>query len=360
VDNPSLSDSIHSRVIGSRFQEGDQHFSGQLPMGSSVIHEKSRNLGPSPYQSQAPDIGRYRPNRADPGVDEFGGRYLEYLQEEENEPEDEWVDLTRNGHAEFESDLNGTPPSGPSIRRRPKKETQVSPAQRETFPLRSKNESVETDLPPPHLRLQPQGPFVRPLSGINHDDLGAVYSHISQWRSKLKSINAEIAEAQRESYNDIADGVNIKGWLLIGRGLRFIPGVQFIEGRAKEDIRWDVLQNERNVWDSIILWTVVAFVTVFLAAGCECDSCPCRTKALICFLVTAAIGLALSTAPNVAHTLPFLKLFTTSNTLPPGIATTLVPAVAVTLFVTLTIALINCQSVPFLSHIFLIFFSRGQ
>jgi hypothetical protein len=109
---------------------------------------------------------------------------------------------------------------------------------------------------------------VRPVSGLNHNDLGSVYGDISQWRSKLKAINAEIEEAQRNGYSDIALGANIKGWLMVGRGLRFIPGVQLIEGRAKEDIRWDVLQNERNTLDSVVVWVVIAIVTILLGAGC--------------------------------------------------------------------------------------------
>ena len=44
---------------------------------------------------------------------------------------------------------------------------------------------------------------------------------------------------------------------MVGRGLRFIPGIELVEGRAKEDIRWDVLQNERTTLDTVVLWMVV-------------------------------------------------------------------------------------------------------
>jgi len=79
----------------------------------------------------------------------------------------------------------------------------------------------------------------------------------------------QIKDAQQQSYDDIANGRNIRGWLIVGRGLRHLPGVQIIEGRAKEDIRWDVLQNERNLLDKIVLWTVVCIIAVLLGAGCE-------------------------------------------------------------------------------------------
>jgi calcium permeable stress-gated cation channel len=72
--------------------------------------------------------------------------------------------------------------------------------------------------------------------------LGSVYSEIRTWCTQLKTINEDIRIAQEDGYQYIADGVNVKGWLLTGRGLRFLPDIQIIEGRAKEDMRWDILQ----------------------------------------------------------------------------------------------------------------------
>ncbi len=91
----------------------------------------------------------------------------------------------------------------------------------------------------------------------------------------MKGINAEIADAQRDCYNDIADGSRVLGWLMIGKGLRHLQGAQLIEGRAKEDIRWDVLQNERTAVDKWVWWTVIIVVGVLLAAACEffCARC---------------------------------------------------------------------------------------
>lgn len=351
---PSLTDSINSRVIGSRFQEVNRNSAyGLLPLGSRVHVEKSGELGPSTPEfptfpiPQIPDPRRYGPNHMLETTTE-----TEYETPNEEEAlNDEWVDVTQGGRpSEFESDYNGTPPS--SSKRRPEKEP-LSSSRRETFPFRSnrngRSQAEGEEVLPPHLRLQPSQPFVRPMSGINHDDLGVVYGDIRQWRSKLKVINAEIAEVQRECYNDIADGSRIKGWLLVGRGLRFIPGVELIEGRAKEDIRWDVLQNERSVLDSIILWAVIVVVTVLLAAGCESTIwiTHCLYLYLIDLIVTAASGLALGTAPDVAHFLPFLAPLTGSNALASGIATVLCPALAATIFIVLALTIINCK--PFLS-----------
>lgn len=143
---------------------------------------------------------------------------------------------------------------------------------RETFPMRTRQahtESQTDDAPPLHLRLQTQQPFVRPVSGVHHEDLGAVYDNIRHWRSRLKAINTEVAEAQQGSYNHIAQGINVKGWLLIGRGLRFLPHVELIEGRCKEDIRYDELQLEKDGLNGIGYWTIVAMVSILLGVGCK-------------------------------------------------------------------------------------------
>ena len=88
---------------------------------------------------------------------------------------------------------------------------------------------------------------MRSLDGLGFDDLSHVYTDITHWRNNCR----------QDSYDNIAPGTNITGWLLVGRGLRFIPGVELIEGRAKEDIRWNVLQNARSPLDSIVMWAVI-------------------------------------------------------------------------------------------------------
>lgn len=278
----SLTDSINTRVIGSRFLEVNRNSAayGRLPLGSHVAVEKSGELGP------IADEGNWLPPIPDPRL--FGPNYglSAYDDMSVNEhgvvtiPEEtdaEWVDLSTHTPEIFDTSFNGLPSNqaGPSsFIRRPRipKSDPPPTIRRETFPLRHDNYHDPESLPPPHLRLQPAQPFVRPLDGLGFDDLGHVYADITQWRSKLKIINAEIAEAQRDSYDDIASGTNITGWLLVGRGLRFIPGVELIEGRAKEDIRWDVLQNERSLLDLMVMWAVIIGVIIAMVAACKCLS----------------------------------------------------------------------------------------
>lgn len=279
----SLTESINSRVIGSRFMEVNRNSVtyGRLPLGTNVAVEQSGELGPvdprGSWMPPIPDPRLFGPNYGltsyeDMEVDEHGVVRTIHEQEEARE----WVDLSQE-EEQFATDFNGIPPeqAGPSsfLRRPrpPKTDTTPPSTRRETFPRRETTYAVDPEaVPPPHLRLQPAQPFVRPLDGLGFEDLGHVYAEITQWRSRLKMINVEISEAQNQSYTDIAHGTNINGWLMVGRGLRFIPGTQMIEGRAKEDIRWDVLQNERSWLDTTVLWAVVIATMVILAAGCEC------------------------------------------------------------------------------------------
>ena len=349
----SLAESFNSRIIGSRFMEVNRNSVayGRLPLGSHVGVEKSGELGPirdsgASWLEQIPNPQLYGPNYVegyeDRGVDEMGALIIPEQEEEE------WVDVSGDRSYDFNTDYNGVPPvsSGPSsfLRgpRPPPKDT-IPAGRRETFPLR-RDESprdVET-LAPPHLRLQPSQPFVRPLDGVGYDDLGDVYTEITQWRSRLKMINAEIADAQGESYNDIASGTGITGWLMVGRGLRHIPGIEMIEGRAKEDIRWDVLQHERTRLDAVVMGLVILIITVALAVSCTRYSFFSEHFSNI-LVVTAAAGLAVAPAPDVANYLPFFRPLLNANKLAAGVALILAPAVAVTVFVGLGIAALNCE-----------------
>ncbi|KAJ1310485.1 hypothetical protein OPQ81_007218 [Rhizoctonia solani] len=169
-------------------------------------------------------------------------------------------------------------------------------------------------------------PVVRPVSGLDHDTLALIYNDIRTWRSRLKALNAEITEAQQEAYTAIAEGRNIKGWLLVGRNVRYLAGTESIEGRAKTDVRWTELQlgGQGGLWSDLRYWAVVALVAILLAAS----------------LIPVA-GLALAGAPDVAHYLPFLTRLSGRDDLGASIATTIAPALAATLFITIALLMVN-------------------
>ncbi|KAG9103614.1 hypothetical protein FRC06_009388, partial [Ceratobasidium sp. 370] len=133
-----------------------------------------------------------------------------------------------------------------------------------------------------------------------------------------------IADSQHEAFTAIAEGQHVKGWLLVGRNVRYLAGVQPIEGRAKADVRWRELQEQGGVWSDIRYWLIVAMVAILLAVS----------------LIPVA-GLALAGAPDVAHFLPFLERLSNRNDLGAGLATTLAPAVAATLFISVALMVVN-------------------
>ncbi|TFK77484.1 hypothetical protein BDN72DRAFT_46203 [Pluteus cervinus] len=314
---PDVTDSVYGRSPGGRYLEMDTSSDAYRRFASPLRADTSGEPSSARDSVIIPDPRHYGPNFTPStlyDVDEHG------MLRERNGQDEEWVDLTRENGGRFETDYNGIPPEA---RRRPKK-GQMSSEHRETFPLRNGGPMDLAALPPPHLRLQPSQPFVRPVEGINYENLGDIYTDITEWRSKLKAINLDIADAQRDCYTEIAEGHNVKGWLMIGRGLGYIPGMQLIEGRAKEDVRWDVLQNEPTILDWMAVWAVIFFVAVLLVAG-----------------LTAASGLAIATAPGADISFPFLKPLLETSKLASGIATVLTPAVAATLFVVVAFLLVN-------------------
>ncbi|KAG2022753.1 hypothetical protein CC2G_000479 [Coprinopsis cinerea AmutBmut pab1-1] len=310
-------------VSGGRFTDSGVH----------VGLERDGELGPvsetGSWLPPIPDPRYYGPNYApfeEQLVDEHGMRLIPEEQNGVNGTEEGWVDLIKETpDNDWGSDFNGTPPGTSARRPRPPKES-VPSSRRETFPLRSREPTADDPqpVPPPHLRLQPTQPFVRPLDGVNFDDLGEVYAAITSWRSQLKQINNDIAAIQAENYENIANGHTVKGWLMVGKGIRHIPGVELIEGRAKEDIRWDVLQNQRSWMDSAVLWAIIIVVMALLAAG-----------------LTAAAGLSLAMAPDFAHYLPFLGSLFSTHPIVAGIATVFAPAVVATIFIIIALLLIN-------------------
>ncbi len=361
---PSLTDSFNQRVVGSRFQEMNRDSSafGRLPIGHQLILEKNGQMGPARLtESPLPETAPYHPQRHTswdtaafnegftPQQEQQWWTHQDSLQEDTDTTllGEEWVDVLSEAPEAFQNqeDYNTTTP--PRRRPRPPRANKVTTNddRRETFPLRNRGNAGGEDQPPPHLRVQPRAPFVRPLSGLDHEDLGEIYEDIRSWRTKLKSINEEIANVQRDAYSDIADGVRVKGWLLVGRGLRHLPGIQLIEGRAKEDIRWDELQNEGNGMRTTMFWLVITVVAILLGVGSEFACCMAKLRRcmLTCAVVTAVAGLSVATAPEYAHYLPFFLPLSTGNNLGAGVSICLAAAIAMTLFMAIGLYFIQCE-----------------
>lgn len=284
-EGPSFGDSVRSRIVGSRFQEVNHDDHGEaLPIGSRVntissVNYKDRRGGSS--------------NTRDDSFGTYGGQHHVADPSSGNEADTDTYPLTKTmdrdtsrresgkGSAAATDDFPSAilVDSIMNYNSSPKRmdsgigdyELIDNEEQNDLTPSRSGMANMREEREVPlHLRLQPQGGFVRPLSGLGNEELGSIYSDIGEWRTQLKQINNEISEAQNECYNDIADGrETVRGWLMTGRGLRFLPGIELIEGRTKDDILWDELQRQGNAKKKIRFWLLVILVTFLLAAGCE-------------------------------------------------------------------------------------------
>lgn len=271
--------------MGTRFQERDSvALGGRLPIGSRVTMDRALPDIPSG------DFSHMEVPRATPGADAETETAPLTGSEDPNDPmtprivsavDDDYQYVHDYGSSQIHDspDYGGTlasasAPPGHSrygTEETPSAAQQYSNERRESFPMRVArgDGDLQESHVPLHLRLQPQGPFVRPLSGLDHEDLGVVYSDIRECRTRLKQINNDISEAQNDCYNDIADGARVKGWLIAGRGVRFLPGIQLIEGRSKNDIHWDELQRQGGMEGRVLFWTFVAMVAIVLAAARE-------------------------------------------------------------------------------------------
>lgn len=327
----SFGDRVHSRVIGSRFQElnRDSRLLPAVPYGSIVQLGKAGEL--EPVHEAIPDPSQYGPNHGEePSSSHLGPyqttdnpRQWSHLQ---NVSDYEMVDIPPSDELTPNEEQGQQGESDGLVRPRPPRAnaTNVSSSARETFAMRGASEDPSTN-PPPHMRLQLQPPFVRPLSGLAHEQLTAIYDDIRHWRSSLKVANKEIADLQNDIYTNIADGNRITGWLLCGRGIRFIPGIKMIEGRSKNDIKWHELQREGNHLSELGFWVTTTMVSALVGA-----------------LLIAVAALAVAGAPNVSHYLAFFGPLA-NKSLGAALATTLAPALLGTIFMVAAFAIINCE-----------------
>ncbi|KIM28865.1 hypothetical protein M408DRAFT_16235 [Serendipita vermifera MAFF 305830] len=313
-------DGLNRAGTGTKFIENtrDSTVMGKLPLGTHMMVDEQGVLSPAD-----PTLGPNHPAQdttlSGNAADEENARRGEEptastFNADRTIPEDQEMvfvdDASEIPHDQYANPSRARP--------RPPKQANTA-ASRDTFPMRpGKGLAANTEEDPPHLRLQAQQPFHRPITGLDHDALGAIYTEIRHWRGELKAINKEIADVQETDFQDLAEGRNIKGWILVGKGLRFLPGIEMIEGRSKEDIRWDELQRSGGVWSDIAFWIAVCVIGLLLGAG-----------------LLACAGLAISTNPDVVHYLPFLSPVVSHNNIPSGLATGLAPAVGATIFVAL-------------------------
>ncbi|ORX33503.1 hypothetical protein BD324DRAFT_658318 [Kockovaella imperatae] len=201
--------------------------------------------------------------------------------------------------------------------------------------------STSMDLPPlqagPSRRVDVQEPpspqsehqaEILPASGMptwtshfNPSPLGQQYDVIRQSRARLVALNGEIALHQQQTFVQLSRGTDIVGWVIVGRGARWIPGAEMIEGRTIEDVLWRHVGMKSG---EKAFWIKVGVLGVALA-----------------LLIVPFLGLSVATAPGFAHYLGLLTPLERSDGFGSGVAQGLAPALAVILATATAVLLTN-------------------
>jgi hypothetical protein len=63
-------------------------------------------------------------------------------------------------------------------------------------------------------------------------------AEIAGYRTQFKGLNAEIEVLQQDTFTKVASVQSVLGWIVVGRGVEWLPYAQVIEGLTKEDILW--------------------------------------------------------------------------------------------------------------------------
>ena len=104
--------------------------------------------------------------------------------------------------------------------------TPAQPDERDIAELEtSRAEATTTPTVPPPLTLNLQ-------RKERHDP------NVEAYRTQFKALNEEISVLQQDTFSKISRADPMLGWILVGRGVGYLPGAQVIEGRTRQDILW--------------------------------------------------------------------------------------------------------------------------
>ncbi|TYJ58169.1 hypothetical protein B9479_000993 [Cryptococcus floricola] len=173
---------------------------------------------------------------------------------------------------------------------------------------------------------------VRPVSSgpqaSSHRHSGApstiakTYMEVRELRSKFKEVSTEVERLQAGKFAEISQSTKgqegqvssaILGWIVVGRGVKWIHGADAIEGRSREDILWDQLGRTGRK-SEMTFWAEVCLLGFLLMAICV----PC-------------LGLAVGTAPGFSYYLGLFKPLARSDGFGSGFVEGLVPAIILSL-----------------------------
>jgi hypothetical protein len=112
-------------------------------------------------------------------------------------------------------------------------------------------------VPPPSAGLQAER--------NRHEEFDA---EIAACRAEFKALNSEIEVLQQGAFSGISSGQAVLGWIVVGRGVEWLPHAEIIEGRTKEDILWENVERsngEKRYFVKVALVGIVLFILGTLA-----------------------------------------------------------------------------------------------
>lgn len=130
----------------------------------------------------------------------------------------------------------------------------------ETIPedevLPSANQTPQSEVPPTPAG-PPQTPVGRSLTPLRSPSTPTSPSSpvtyrerrdpdIEAYRTQFKALNEEISILQQDTFGSLSKAEPMLGWLLVGRGVEWLPRAQIIEGRTREDILWGNIGHARG------------------------------------------------------------------------------------------------------------------
>ncbi|OCF59137.1 hypothetical protein L486_03638 [Kwoniella mangroviensis CBS 10435] len=147
--------------------------------------------------------------------------------------------------------------------------------------------------------------------------LAAHYASIRETRARFKELNMQIENMQKQKFAEIASTTaDIKGWIVAGKGVRWLPYAELIEGYTREDILWQNAGASTGKKDEQTFW-----LKVLLSGG------------VLSIILIPFLALSVGTAPGFAHYLDLLKPLAKSDGFGSGVVEGLVPAVVLSMVV---------------------------
>ncbi|ORY61189.1 hypothetical protein BCR35DRAFT_197141 [Leucosporidium creatinivorum] len=171
-------------------------------------------------------------------------------------------------------------------------------------------------------------PRLHTTSTVSSLELAQLYATLRAKRSELRRKNAEIAELQTVAIAEIAEGKGrVTGFVLVGRRVGMLSGAEKIEGKTKEDLRWELLYQGGRRGGELRFWARVGALAV-----------------LMCILAVIPTALAVADAPALASMWVFMRPLLRHGTLPAGLATVVLPTVLLLLLHTLMVISVDYLS----------------